>query len=42
MRGVQQKLVFGGDFEVLEAVRIVRRSRLIEMIPSVTDRKAEI
>src|SRR5439155_16115909 len=42
VRCVQQELVFWGDFEVLEAVWIVRRSCLIEMGPGVTDRKAEI
>ena len=42
MRRIQQELVPRGDFEVLEAVWIVRRSRLVEMAPRVTDRKAEI
>src|ERR1700719_2324331 len=42
MRRIQQELVSRGDFEVVEAVWIVRRSRLIEMAPGVTDRKAEI
>jgi hypothetical protein len=42
VRCIQQELVFGGDFEVLEAARIVRRSRLIEMAPGVPDRKAKI
>src|SRR5207249_3846737 len=39
---IQQELVFGGDFEVLEAVRVVRWSRLIEMGPGGTDREAKI
>ena len=42
MRRIQQELVSRGDFEVVEAVWIMRRSRLIEMAPGVTDRKAEI
>jgi len=42
MGGIQQELVFRGDFEVLEAVGIVRRSDLVEMRPSITDRQAKL
>jgi hypothetical protein len=42
VRRIQQELVPRGDFEVLEAVWIVRRPRLVEMVPRLTDRKAEI
>ncbi len=42
MGGVRQELVFRGDVEILEAVRIVWRSRLVEMRPNTTDRHAEI
>ena len=42
MRRVQQELIFGSDFEILEAVWVARRPGLVEMRPAVTDREAEI
>ena len=42
MWGIQQKLVFGGDFEILKTVGIARWSGLVEMCPTVADRQAEL